>query len=146
MKRWLSYGLSILVCSVVLTAPAHAATANFGGNCSFNADGVHLDCFFDGLRGDNLGNPGSSCANTSNSPQYYWDYGDFTSSPGFSYNNFTSHQYPLPIPSGTRGYPYGYYVNLVVSCPGEAWAQATRYICVYGFGFPGCISPGSGWN
>jgi hypothetical protein len=142
MKRWLLPSLFVIVCSIVLTAPAQAGTANFGGKCS--TSGSQMTCFFDALRGDSLGNPGSSC--NSGTPQYYWDFGDFTDSGSFSYNNLISHTYPLPVVSGTRGYPYGYYVNLWVQCP-EGTVQGTRYICVYGFGFPGCISPSSNtWN
>lgn len=141
MNRWLLRSLFILACSVVLTVPARAVNANFGGNCSFDASGTHLNCLFDALRGDSLGNPGSSC--NSGTAQYFWDYGDFNSF-GWTYNNFVFHQYALPIPSGTAGYPYGYYVNLVVVCP-EGSAQATRYLCVYGYGFPGCIPPSGGW-
>ena len=144
MKRCLLYSLFVLVCSLVLIAPAQAGTANFGAKCSTNSGGTQMTCFFDALRGDSLGNPGSSC--NSGTPQYYWDFGDFTDSGTFSYNNLIGHQYALPIVSGTQGYPYGYYVNLWVQCP-EGLVQGTRYICVYGFGFAGCISSNSNtWN
>jgi hypothetical protein len=144
MKRCLSYSLFVIACSVVLAAPAQAGNAHFGGKCSVNSGGTQMTCFFDALRGDSLGNPGSSC--NSGTPQYYWEFGDFTDSGSFSYNNLVGHTYPLPIVSGTRGYPYGYYVDLFVQCP-EGLFQGTRYICVYGFGFAGCISSTSNtWN
>jgi len=149
MKRWLLSSLFVAVCSVVLTAPAQASRANFGGKCSTNANGTQMTCFFDGLRGDSLGNPGSSCdSGLIADYQYYWDFGDFTDSGSFSYGSQTSHVFTLPIVSGTQGYPYGYYVNLYLKCPNETQAiQKTRYICVYGFGFAGCISPTSNtWN
>lgn len=149
MKRWSLYSLFVLVCSVVLAVPAQASSANFGAKCSTNSGGTQMTCFFDGLRGDSLGNPGSSCdTGLIADYQYYWDFGDFNDSGSFSYSSQTSHTYALPIVSGTQGYPYGYYVNLYLKCPNETQAiQKTRYICVYGFGVAGCISPTSNtWN
>lgn len=149
MKRWLSPSLFVVICSVALSAPAHASRAYFGGKCSTNANGTQMTCFFDGLRGDSLGNPGSSCdTGLIADYQYYWDFGDFTDSGSFSYGSQTSHVFTLPIVPGTQGYPYGYYVNLWLKCPNETQPiQATRYICVYGFGFAGCISSTSNtWN
>lgn len=145
MNRSLLRGLFVLVGSLVLTASAHAVTANFGGKCSFDSTNTHLNCFFDGVRGSNTGLPGSSCNNSFDSPQYYFDYGDFNDSGNFSYNNFYSHQYALPIASNINGSPYGFYVNLVVQCP-EGQAQKTRYLCVYGFGVAGCIPPNGTWQ
>lgn len=142
MKRWLSSSLFVVVCSLVLTASAYAATAGFAGACSFNSSGTQLNCVFDASQSDSMGNPPSSCANNA-VPSFTWNWGD-NSSPLFTSNYFVSHPYPLPVVSGTRGYPYGYYVSLAVFCP-EGSTTATRYICIYGFGFPGCINPNGSW-
>jgi hypothetical protein len=139
MKRCLSHGLFVLVCSLVLTASAHAATANFQGNCTKNASQTQMFCVFDAQR---PASSPSSCP--SGTPTYFWDYGD-GSSPLWTSSSFVSHTYPLPIPSGTEGYPYGYYVSLGVFCSDNSSASAKRYICVYGFGFPGCIFQDGQW-
>lgn len=144
MKRWLSPSLFVIVCSMMLTAPAQAGTS-FGGKCSFDPSGTHLNCFFDALRGDYLGNPGSGSSCASGTPQYLWEFGDLTTSGTFSYNNLVGHQYPLPVVSGTEGYPYGYFVTLRIRCP-EGEIEVTRYICIYGFGVAGCINTSGNWR
>jgi len=121
MKRLCGVGLFVLG-SAVLTASAQAATANFEGNCSWNASGTSLNCVFNAQRP--LSNP-SRCADGS--------------SIGLTYSSFTSHSY-APPPSGQ----YGYYPSLAVFCP-EGSASVQRYICIYGFGYPGCIFQDGNW-
>jgi hypothetical protein len=140
MKRYLLHILFILVGSMALTASAHAATANFQGNCTKNSNQTQMYCVFDALRPTS--SP-SSC--TSGAPSYTWKFGD-GSPPLSTSTSFVSHGYPLPIVSGTEGYPYGYYVDLTVYCSADgSSASARRYICVYGFGYPGCIFQDGQW-
>lgn len=141
MKRWSLYSLCVLVCLVVLTVPAQAATAGFAGSCLPDSNNTHLNCVFNAARSDYNGNPPSSCA--SGSPSYTWDWGDNTN-PYSTSSSFVSHSYPLPITSG-QGAPYGYFVGLAVFCP-EGSASVSRYICYTGFGVAGCIhTDGAYW-
>lgn len=132
MKRAFSLGLSVLGFAL-LAASAQAATANFQGNCQWNASNTAINCVFDAQRPSS--SP-SSCA--SGSPEYFWDYGDGASS-GYTYSSFTSHTYAPPAPG-----QYGYYPSLAVFCP-EGSASIQRYICIYGFGYPGCIFQDGNW-
>jgi len=143
MRRCLLPSLFSLVCSVALTASAHAATAGFAGACLADSSNTHLNCTFNASRSDSNGNPPSSCANNG-TPQYSWDWGD-NSNPLWTYNSVVSHSYALPIVAGS-GAPYGYFVSLSVFCPDSTSDTRTRYICVYGFGVAGCIhADGSYW-
>ncbi len=146
MKRWLLHSLFVLVCLVILTVPAHAATAGFAGSCLADSTNTHLNCVFNASRSDSNGNPPSSCA--SGSPLYTWEWGDDPNGPNTYTTSsfFVSHSYALPVVSGTQGAPYGYFVSLTVSCPEGSAGPLTRYICIYGFGVAGCIhTDGNYW-
>jgi hypothetical protein len=142
MKRWVTSLLTIL-CSLVLAASAHAATAGFAGACLANSGNTQLNCTFNAGRSDFDGNyPPSSCPNNG-TPTYSWDWGD-NSNPLWTSSSVVSHSYALPIVSGS-GAPYGYFVSLSVFCPDNSSATLTRYICVYGFGVAGCIHTDGGY-
>ena len=141
MKRSLCLGLFIL-CFVGMTAAAQADTANFQANCTWNSSHTFFTCIFDGQRPSS--NP-SSCSNGA-APQYFWNFGDGASSSGWSYSSTISHVY-APPPSGT----YGYYPTLSILCDPlngstPTSADATRYMCVSGFGVYGCIQVNGTWN
>jgi hypothetical protein len=128
---------------VLTAAAAHAASAYFAGACSSDSSGTHLNCVFDALRQEPSTGLGPSVCNNGSAPtSYFWDYED--GSP-LDFGSFVGHSYPLPILSSAKGYPYGYYVRLVVYCPEGASVARERYICVYGFGIGGCITPSGSW-
>ena len=141
MKRVL-YAVLFIAGFLGLTAAARADTANFQANCSWNASYTFFSCVFDGQRP--AGSP-SSCSNGA-TPQYFWNFGDGTSSSGWSYSNTISHVY-APPPSGT----YGYWPTLSVLCDLNNGSLPTsvdgrRYMCVFGFGVYGCIQVNGTWN
>jgi hypothetical protein len=141
MRRTLCLGLFVFA-FLGLTAAAQADVANFQANCSWNASFTFFTCVFDGQRP--ASNP-SSCSNGA-SPQYFWNFGDGNSSSGWSYSSTTSHVY-APPPSGT----YGYWPTLSVLCDRNDGStptsvDVTRYMCVFGFGVPGCIQVNGTWN
>jgi len=145
MRRCLLPSLFSLVCSVALTASAHAATAGFAGACLPDSSNTHLNCVFNASRSDANGNPPSSCANNG-TPTYFWTWGDGPTPPPPTSNSVVSHSYALPIVAGD-GAPYGYFVSLNVYCSNDGTsANLMRYICVYGFGVAGCIhTDGNYW-
>jgi hypothetical protein len=131
MKRSLCLGLFI-VCFLGLAATAHAANANFQGNCAWNSSYTKVNCVFDALRPSS--DP-SSCS--SGVPEYFWNFGDGGSVR--TYSSTVSHSYNPP-PSGQ----YGYTVSLSVFCD-EGSDDASRPLCISGFGYPGCIFLGGSW-
>ena len=135
MKRSLCLAL-FLAGFVGLSAAAQADTANFQANCTWNASYTYFTCVFDGQR------PASSPSSCSNgaSPQYSWTFDDGgTANSGYS--STVSHVY-APPPSGT----YGYWPKLTVTCGSNPSVDATRYMCVSGFGVYGCIQVNGTWN
>jgi hypothetical protein len=133
MKRIFCAGLFILGIAA-LAASAQAATANFQGNCTWNSTNTVLNCVFNAQR------PTSSpsiCADGTSPSNYAWTFGDGGTASGFS--SFVSHPYNPP-PAGQ----YGYYPTLTITCP-EGPATLQRYICIYGFGYPGCIFQDGNW-
>jgi hypothetical protein len=134
MKRSVHFGF-FLAGFLLLTVSAQAGTVYFEGNCTWNVAHTSLSCVFDAQRPSNP----SRCNDGSLPQQYFWNYGDGGSS-GFTFNSFVSHIYTPPPPPGQ----YGYYVSLAIFCP-EGSTSLQRYICVSGFGYPGCIFQDGNW-
>jgi hypothetical protein len=136
MKRSLCLGL-FLAGFVGLSAAAQADVANFEANCTWNASYTYFTCVFDGQRP--AASPSSCSSGTS--PLYSWDFADGTPRTSASYNSTISHVYSPP-PSGT----YGYWPTLYVTCGTNPAVSAQRYMCVFGFGVPGCIQVNGIWS
>src|SRR6185295_9858674 len=85
------FGL-VLVVLVAFAIPAHAATANFEGNCVTNTSTNNVDCQFDAQRGGGSTCPGSSIL------AYSYSYGD--NSGGLA-GNPASHTYTTPLAGET---------------------------------------------
>ena len=116
----------VLASWVGLAIPAHAATADFQGNCS--TSGSNVNCQFDAQRGSGSTCPGSAILT------YSYSYGD--GSGGLS-GNPASHTYTAPL-SGA------YQVDLTVYCWDGNQASKTRWVCI-AYSFPGCINNNGGW-
>lgn len=133
MRRALWIGLVLLVAGSAMPVSA-AANAEFQGNCTNRITGGQLftDCVFDATRTPSGSSP-TSCSPSSIS-NYFWDYGDNTSS-GFTSSSFVSHTY-----SGQGEW----WINLGVFCADGA-SDTTSHCMINYVGIFGCILPGGGW-
>jgi len=113
--------------TLVMTIPAHAATADFEGDCE--TVGTSVVCDFDTRRGSGSSCPGSSVLT------YSWSWGDGTG--GLSGNTAT-HTYTAPLASA-------YQIDLTVYCWDDTHATETRWLCISA-GVPDCIDVNVGWN
>jgi hypothetical protein len=116
----------LVLAFAVLSLPAMATNvASFQGNCTSGT----LSCTFDAGRPS----PGSQCTN--GIAEYSWNFGDTS---GHYYTAF-------PTISYTYSSSSGYTVTLTVYCWDGA-TPTTSHCVTFGFGVPGCISPGGGWQ
>lgn len=123
-----TFRATLVLCLVLAACPLAAWATNvatFQGNC---ASGT-LYCDFDASRPS----PGSQCTN--GIAEYKWSLGGTLGS-YFTYYPTFSYTFPS---SGT------YTVTLTVYCWDGATPQTSHDVC-FGFGVPGCISPGGGWQ
>jgi hypothetical protein len=131
MRRALWIGLVLLVAGSAM--PASAASAEFQGNCTNSFSGqLRTDCVFNAQRTPSGGTP-TSCSPSTIS-NYFWDYGDGSSS-GFTTSSFVSHTY----------YGAGIWdICLAVFCANGTSAEKCHCLS-NNIGFGTCILPGSGW-
>lgn len=133
MERKHRLGTAILLLTFALhfsAPPAAAATANFQGNCTWNATFTQFTCTFDA--GRPVANP-SACPG-SFIWKYRWDFDDGTTS-GLTGSTFTK-TYPGSADP---------FVTLVILCWDGNFPELSRGVCSH-FGFWGCIPVNGNWN
>jgi hypothetical protein len=128
------------VCLVFLLAagsvlPAHAANAEFQGNCTNSTPGgtLRTDCVFNAGRTPSGSSP-TTCS-PSSITSYFWDYGDGTDS-GFTSSSSASHTY-----FGAGDWT----ICLSVFCANGS-SDTTCHCMINNIGINGCILPGAGWT
>lgn len=132
--------LLCLVSGAWTASSAHAATANFAGNCTLDySNPSTANCVFDALRG-NTSDPNPSSCPGSSITQVFWDFGDGNSTWS---GTFVGHTYvnPMSIGGGATS------VKATVFCADNTVSPTkSRLIVFVVVGCPGCIQMNVGWN